>query len=639
MVLSRETLVYRRDASTNGTLLTPAEREALVAPYLPPPKNSLSTPSRKTRPVRTFLQTQLHTLVFNLIHTLFSLYIRLRHAYHAIVSRVLAILYYHHRTPELIRKDVRGLSRLPEHLSVILELQEGDGAGLEVLLDEVAEVAAWCACVGIPVLSVYERTGALKTYIPATHRVVATKLHEYFGKGRPSLQVRAPHMPSFLNGDLSEQAAPLSDSGHLSILLLSSEDGRSTLVDLTKTLAEMSQHQKLLPSDISPDLIDAEINESVMSDPELLLLFGPYVNLQGYPPWQLRLTEIFHIQDNVGVEYQVFLRALHNYAKAQMRLGSIETVDVLASGLDSSDMEAPTTPDPTTFNTAVISAPPSLAGVLTGLVTAPAWTPTIVSTTNTLFGGALSQISVTEGVVLQFSSAMSTVATEPAAATSSSPESSHSGVTTTSSPSSSPSAAIVGGVVAGLIGALLMSFLICWLRIRRGKKRSRHPKKETKDIVVQTLFDVPPSETFGDSGAASAGTSERRKTGSGIFAFINKRQTTTSEVNIASESTDRRPTISDKAETNTAFKPLAASHVSEERHTSGGDSSAGFKTSSQRHTTDGIVATDRILNNETAPHLAAKRHTTGGAAEVNPEANKRRHTAGLTVKTNSDINK
>ena len=92
-------------------------------------------------------------------------------------------------------------------------------------------------------------------------------------------------------------------------------------MDLTRTLAEMSQHQKLLPSDISSDLIDAEISESVTSDPELLLLFGPYVNLQGYPPWQLRLTEIFHVQDNVGVEYQVFLRALHNYAKAQMRFG------------------------------------------------------------------------------------------------------------------------------------------------------------------------------------------------------------------------------------------------------------------------------------------------------------------------------
>ncbi len=83
----------------------------------------------------------------------------------------------------------------------------------------------------------------------------------------------------------------------------------------------MSQRNKVSPNDISLDLIDAEITESVMGEPELLLLFGPDVGLQGYPPWHVRLTEIFHVQDNNGVGYQVFLRALHSYGKAQMRLG------------------------------------------------------------------------------------------------------------------------------------------------------------------------------------------------------------------------------------------------------------------------------------------------------------------------------
>lgn len=107
----------------------------------------------------------------------------------------------------------------------------------------------------------------------------------------------------------------------LSILLLSAEDGRDSLVDLTKTLTEMSQRSKLSPKDISIDLVDAEITESVMGEPDLLILFEPTIELSGYPPWQLRLTEIFHVQDNNGVGYQVFLRALYNYANAQMRLG------------------------------------------------------------------------------------------------------------------------------------------------------------------------------------------------------------------------------------------------------------------------------------------------------------------------------
>lgn len=84
----------------------------------------------------------------------------------------------------------------------------------------------------------------------------------------------------------------------------------------------MSQHHKLAPADISSELIDAEITESVMGEPDLIICFGDRVLLQGYPPWQARLTEIYHTQDNsAGVGYSVFLRGLYGYGKAEFRLG------------------------------------------------------------------------------------------------------------------------------------------------------------------------------------------------------------------------------------------------------------------------------------------------------------------------------
>lgn len=43
---------------------------------------------------------------------------------------------------------------------MILSLRKEDDA-LDVLTDEVAELAAWSAGAGVPVLSVYERTGML----------------------------------------------------------------------------------------------------------------------------------------------------------------------------------------------------------------------------------------------------------------------------------------------------------------------------------------------------------------------------------------------------------------------------------------------------------------------------------------------
>ncbi|KAF2459720.1 Decaprenyl diphosphate synthase-like protein [Lineolata rhizophorae] len=318
---------------------------------LPPkriPGASIASKSSRTgtrgsgNSIANLIKALLHTLLFALIHSLFSVYVRGRRAWRACRSRFLAVMYYHHRTPELIRRDVSRLERLPAHLSVVLDLDEDErsGAGLEGLVGEVSEVAAWCACAGVNTLSIYERTGILKSYIPQTHRVITATLQSYFGRSRtPSLSLRTPHQPSYsppasssrpssahstasTPNDAAGAAAPdSSGTPHLTVLLLSADDGRGTIVDLTKTLAEMAQRGKLAPADISSELVDAELEETVMGEPDLLVLFGPDVKLDGYPPWQVRLTEIFHVPDNKGVGYQVFLQALYSFAKAQMRFG------------------------------------------------------------------------------------------------------------------------------------------------------------------------------------------------------------------------------------------------------------------------------------------------------------------------------
>lgn len=161
--------------------------------------------------------------------------------------------------------------------------------------------------------------GILKGYISDTQRAVSQKLAAYFGPNFPALSMRAPHIPA-IETPASPHAARKGPKG-LSVLLLSAEDGRDSIVDLTKTLTEMSQRSKLSTADISIELVDAELSESIMGEPDLLILFGPHVELLGYPPWQIRLTEIFHVQDNHRVGYQVFYRALVKYAQAQMRMG------------------------------------------------------------------------------------------------------------------------------------------------------------------------------------------------------------------------------------------------------------------------------------------------------------------------------
>ena len=138
-------------------------------PYLPspPPRSATQRAELKAREkksrlgVRRFLKSQFHLLVYVIIHAFFSLYIRIRQAYHAVVNRIYSVYHHHHRTPELIQQDVKALGRLPKHLSVVLTLEDHGrrGAGLERLVNEAAEIAAWCASAGIPQVSIYEKSG------------------------------------------------------------------------------------------------------------------------------------------------------------------------------------------------------------------------------------------------------------------------------------------------------------------------------------------------------------------------------------------------------------------------------------------------------------------------------------------------
>lgn len=151
--------------------------------------------------------------------------------------------------------------------------------------------------------------------MPRIYEAVTQKLAFYYGGEHPTLSVSSPHREGYSVSDVD------SSLGHLKLHLISSQDGRESVVDLTRTLAEMSQKGKLSPKDISMELIDAELSQGIMSEPDLLILFGPNVELSGYPPWQIRLTEIFCLKDNEAFGYQVFLKALRNYASAQMRRG------------------------------------------------------------------------------------------------------------------------------------------------------------------------------------------------------------------------------------------------------------------------------------------------------------------------------
>jgi dehydrodolichyl diphosphate syntase complex subunit NUS1 len=175
-------LTAAEEAAFRRKQLSVQERETLLKPFLPPEPPSSSelastksstllsrrrpaTKSKKPGPIKSLL----YFTTYHLIALVFSIFFRFRRAFRLAYTKFVSLLKYHHRTPEFIAGDVAGLEKLPKHLSVVVELNEDDeqqgNAGLEGLVNDVCEIAAWASSAGIGFLSVYERTGK---YIPQT---------------------------------------------------------------------------------------------------------------------------------------------------------------------------------------------------------------------------------------------------------------------------------------------------------------------------------------------------------------------------------------------------------------------------------------------------------------------------------------
>lgn len=239
---------------------------------------------------------------------------------HRAVLKVLSLTYYHNRLPSVIREDVNKLTKVPKKLACILTLKDvGDeNGGVDGLVADILELAAWLILAGISHLTVYEYTGAINTRLDLSllMRHMDKTLANYFGTDhKPLYQIHVPHANITTGLELTNGDRDL----HIHLLLRS--DGKPTIVELTKTMSELAQNNELSVKDILVDLINEELLELVGPEPDLLISFGPTLDFQDYPPWHLRLSEIYWEPDNSHMSYAVFLRALRKFSDCKMNLG------------------------------------------------------------------------------------------------------------------------------------------------------------------------------------------------------------------------------------------------------------------------------------------------------------------------------
>ncbi|KAK6463081.1 Decaprenyl diphosphate synthase-like protein [Scheffersomyces coipomensis] len=278
---------------------------------------------KQTESMLGLIQFYIYHFLLLFIYILITIYKKFQTIYRKFFIKFYTLIYHHNNSPQLIRDDVNKLNKLPKTLSCILDLKDKDDemGGIDGLINQISELTAWTLSCGIPVLQIYEFNGKLitnKSLLTKLNYKISKNLAKYFGLNNlPNYSIKIPHENLIIFGPQNTSNSEID----LQIHLLSRIDGKPTIVELTKTMSELAINKELTIQDISIDLIDEELIELVGPEPDLLIYFGPNLDLQDFPPWHIRLTEIYWEPENYDVNYSILIRALQKYSNCVTNVG------------------------------------------------------------------------------------------------------------------------------------------------------------------------------------------------------------------------------------------------------------------------------------------------------------------------------
>jgi dehydrodolichyl diphosphate syntase complex subunit NUS1 len=155
--------------------LMDGDKRRELKPTLPPranmpfrPQNMRTFSSAKKLPVlepsSSLLRRRFDLLLLWILHLITALYLWIAAIKHRSKNFVWGLWYDWHAWPifqdYMIKRDIAILQKIPRHVAVILGQKK---AKREYDADEsvrrAVEVTRWCAAAGIPIVTVYERTG------------------------------------------------------------------------------------------------------------------------------------------------------------------------------------------------------------------------------------------------------------------------------------------------------------------------------------------------------------------------------------------------------------------------------------------------------------------------------------------------
>ncbi|GAA5845507.1 hypothetical protein JCM11251_001658 [Rhodosporidiobolus azoricus] len=257
--------------------------------------------------------------------------------------------------------------KVPKHLAVrlaparvgwrLFPWRRGEEDELREMVEQVEQLVAWCRELGIETMSIYDETGILvrrasdvatalsleplvlkKETMQGCVTLSAAAQSDDVASKSPApggTETRSPPTSGLDDGESGSSAtlvndeSPLSSStspGSFKLHLLSREAGRPQLAQVAQALA-LRQKPGQVAEELTTEAVSVVLDALPFTEPDLLfVLGGPYLRLCGFPPWQIKLSEMYHHPSPSWLPpprltYEIFRPALDVYGGAEMRLG------------------------------------------------------------------------------------------------------------------------------------------------------------------------------------------------------------------------------------------------------------------------------------------------------------------------------
>ncbi|KAG0376961.1 hypothetical protein BGX24_006943 [Mortierella sp. AD032] len=300
-----------------------------------------SSPSIASRILHILLKP-FYFLLFALLHLGHELVISTR-----TMKTLFQVFFLPHLFPvapelvRIVRKDVgTDLAKTPAHLAVITQKS---GLTLTGEVDEteedewhvrVAQLVEWSSAVGIKTLSVMRNSTLHPEDLEALQDRIDYSLKQFYREEKkvPIALVRTlrpveESLNLVFQGQSTTPTIQRDQRLHggrafdLDVVILSPEDGHDRLAENVRHLGKAALRNQITSDQITTKFLDSQLSAD-LSEPELLIILKDDLDLSSYPPWHIRLTEIYHHPDQAVIPvYTMFLQALHRYAKCEQRFG------------------------------------------------------------------------------------------------------------------------------------------------------------------------------------------------------------------------------------------------------------------------------------------------------------------------------